>query len=109
MKRKAGKSMINSKQRAFLRTLSNSSENTFQIGKAGISEQIIKQYDEILIAREIVKTNVLKTCEKTPAEAAKHIADLVQADVVQVVGRKFVLYRKSEKLVKESKSIVLPW
>lgn len=101
--------MINSKQRAFLRTLSNSFENTFQIGKSGISDQIIKQFDEILTAREIVKTNVLKTCEKSPKETANHIAELVQADVVLVVGRKFVLYRRSEKLAKEGKSIVLPW
>ncbi|MHB1483189.1 MAG: YhbY family RNA-binding protein [Saccharofermentanales bacterium] len=101
--------MINSKQRAFLRKLSNPLENTFQIGKSGLSSQIAQQYDEILTAREIVKTNVLKTCEKSPEEAAKFIAEAVNADVVQVVGRKFVLYRKSEKLVKEGKSIVLPW
>lgn len=101
--------MINSKQRAFLRSLSNSLENTMQIGKSGISEQMTKQYDEILTAREIIKTNVLKTCEQTPKEAAAMVAEAVQADVVSVVGRKFVLYRKSDKLVQEGKSIILPW
>jgi len=101
--------MLNGKQRAFLRALSNSYENTFQIGKSGITDQTIKQFDEILTAREIVKTNVLKTSDQTPKEAAHFIAESVQADVVIVVGRKFVLYWKSEKLAKEGKSIVLPW
>ena len=101
--------MINSKQRAFLRGKANSLDSTFQIGKAGISEQVLKQYDEILIAREIVKTHVLKTCEETPKAIAHSIAASVQAEVVSVVGGKFVLYRRSEKLAKEGKSMVLPW
>jgi RNA-binding protein len=101
--------MINSKQRAFLRAKANSFENTFQIGKSGMSEQILKQYDEILTAREMVKTHVLKTCEETPKNIAHAVAASVHAEVVSVVGGKFVLYRKSEKLAKEGKSIVLPW
>jgi len=101
--------MINSKQRAFLRAMANSLESTFQIGKSGISEQAVKHYDEILIAREIVKTHVLKTCEESPKIVAHSIATLIDAEVVSVIGRKFVLYRKSEKLAKEGKSIVLPW
>lgn len=101
--------MINSKQRAFLRAIANSLESTFQIGKSNVSEQMVKHYDEILVAREIVKTHVLKTCDETPKAVAHSIAELVNAEVVSVVGRKFVLYRKSEKLTKEGKSIVLPW
>ncbi len=101
--------MINSKQRAFLRAKANSLDNTFQIGKSGISEQVLTQYDEILTAREMVKTHVLKTCEETPKSIAHSIAASVKAEVVSVVGGKFVLYRRSEKLAKEGKSIVLPW
>lgn len=100
---------MNGKQRAFLRAMANSFESTFQIGKSGVSEQVIKHYDEILVAREIVKTHVLRTCEDTPKNIAHSIAASTNAEVVSVVGRKFVLYRKSEKLVQEGKSIVLPW
>ncbi len=101
--------MINSKQRAFLRAMANPLESTFQLGKSGISEQVLKQYEDILVAREIVKTNVLRTCEDTPQNIARSVAASISAEVVCIVGRKFVLYRKSEKLVKEGKSIVLPW
>jgi len=101
--------MINSKQRAFLRAMANPMESIFQLGKSGISEQVLKQYDDILTAREIVKTNVLKSCDDTPANIARSVALSVHAEVVCVVGRKFVLYRKSEKLVKDGKSIILPW
>lgn len=101
--------MIQSKQRAFLRAMANTMDSTIQIGKSGISEHVLQQYDEILIVREIVKTNVLKSCEKTPKETAIEVATAIDAEVVSVVGRKFVLYRKSDKLAKEGKSIVLPW
>lgn len=101
--------MINSKQRAFLRAAANSLDSLFQIGKSGVTELVLKQYDEILTAREIVKTNVLKTCEDTPQNLARQIADSVHAEVVSVIGRKFVLYRKSDKLAKDGKSMILPW
>ncbi len=101
--------MINSKQRAFLRAMANKLDSTFQIGKSGLSEQVLKQFDEILISREIVKTNVLKSCDDTPKNIAESIAGAINADVVCVVGKKFVLYRKSDKLAKDGKSIVLPW
>lgn len=101
--------MINSKQRAFLRAMANKLDSTFQIGKSGISQQVLNQYDEILIAREIVKSNVLKSCDEAPRTLADSIAASIGAQVVSVIGRKFVLYRKSEKLAKEGKSIILPW
>lgn len=101
--------MISSKQRAFLRAMANPLDSTFQIGKAGISPQVLNQYEEFLTAREIVKSNVLKSCEDTPKNIAQAVAEAVHAEVVGVVGRKFVLYRKSDKLAKEGKSIVLPW
>lgn len=101
--------MINSKQRAFLRAMANPLENAIQIGKSGVTDNVKEQYEEILTAKEIIKTNVLKTCEASPKEAAHEIATALGAEVVSVVGRKFVLYRKSDKLAKEGKSIILPW
>ncbi len=96
------------KQRAFLKSTANDLECAFQIGKSGKSKNIINQYDEILTAREIVKTNVLKSCEEDAKDIAYFLAEKTNAEVVCVVGRKFVLYRKSEKLSLEGKSIKIP-
>ncbi len=95
--------MLNSRQRAQLRSLANTMEAIFQVGKGGIGEQIIKQVDDALEARELIKMSVLETSEETSRTAADKIANAVGADVVQVIGRKFVLYRES----KDNKQIVL--
>ena len=99
---------MNGRQRAFLRSLSNGMDSTFQIGKNGISPNVIRQFDELLTAREIVKANVLKTCEESPKEAANKIAEITGSYIVSVIGRKFVLYRKSPELESEGKEIILP-
>jgi RNA-binding protein len=95
--------MLNSRQRAQLRGLANTMDAIFQVGKGGIGEQIIKQVDDALEARELIKMTVLETSEETSRTAADKIAKAVKADVVQVIGRKFVLYRES----RENKQIVL--
>ncbi len=95
--------MLNSRQRAQLRGLANTMDAIFQVGKGGIGEQIIKQVDDALEARELIKMSVLETSEETSRTAADKIAKAVGADVVQVIGRKFVLYRES----RDNKQIVL--
>jgi len=100
---------MTSRQRAFLRGLANPLETTFQIGKGGCNDNMVRQYDEYLTAHEIVKSNVLKSCEELPKEVAKKLADSLDADIVMTIGRRFVLYRKSQKLVSEGKSIIIPW
>lgn len=97
--------MLNSRQRAQLRGMANSYEAIFQVGKGGINDQLIKQVDEALEARELIKMRVLETCPQTSREAADSIANSVGADVVQVIGYRFILYRESKnnktiKLVK---------
>ena len=93
--------MLNSRQRAQLRGLANDFETILQVGKMGISENTIKQVDDALEARELIKMSVLETCPLTSREAADELAKNVKADVVQVIGRKFILYRQSkEKLIK---------
>ena len=89
--------MLNSRQRAQLRGLANNIEAIFQIGKGGIGEQLIKQVGEALEARELIKLSVLETCEESSRTAADKIAIATDSDVVQVIGRKFVLYRKSKE------------
>lgn len=97
--------MLNSRQRAQLRGIANTYETIFQVGKSGIGDQLIKQVDEALEARELIKLRVLETSPLTAREAADKIADGVGADVVQVIGYRFILYRESKnnktiKLVK---------
>ena len=95
--------MLTSKQRAQLRGMANTMETILQIGKGGISEQTIKQIDDALTARELIKIRTLETSPVTSREAADKIAAQIGADVVQVIGTKIVLYRES----KDNKTIYL--
>lgn len=96
--------MLTSKQRAYLRSLANSIDTILMVGKGGLSEQIYKTADDALTARELIKGKVLETCELSVREVADTIAGEINADVVQVIGTKFVLYRKNE----DEPVIVLP-
>jgi RNA-binding protein len=89
--------MITTKQRAYLRGLANSIDTILQIGKGGISDTLLKQVDDALFARELVKMRVLENAPLFAREAAVELAEKMNADVVQVIGTKFVLYRKNPK------------
>lgn len=96
--------MLTSKQRAYLRSLSNNMSPIFQVGKGGISEEMCLQIGNALTARELMKASVLANSGYTAREAADAIAEYLDADVVSVSGNRFVLYRESE----EKKKIELP-
>ena len=96
--------MINSKQRAYLRSLSQNMDTIFQIGKGGITEEICNQIYNALEARELIKARVLDNSGYTAKEAANIIAEVVECEVVSCVGSRFVLYKESEK----KKRIELP-
>ena len=89
--------MLNSRQRAQLRGLANSFETILQVGKSGVSENTVKQVSDALEARELIKLRTLVTCPTTPRETAEEIAEKTGADVVQVIGSRFVLYKESEE------------
>ena len=89
--------MLTSKQRAYLRSLAVDLDTIVMVGKSGMSPELTKQADDALTARELIKGKVLATAPLSSREAAEQIAADVQADVVQVIGSKFVLYRKNEK------------
>ena len=95
---------LTSKQRAQLRGLANGVPTIFQIGKGGINENFLKQVEDALKARELIKINSLETTPIAPKELANIIAEKVKCDVVQVVGRKMIFYKRNEKDPK----IVLP-
>lgn len=96
--------MINSKQRAYLRGLSNKIDSIFQIGKGGVTPEFIEAIEGALETRELIKCNVLNNCTEDIKYIASAISDRTQADIVQVIGKKIVIYRESS----ENAKIVLP-
>ena len=96
--------MLTSKQRAYLRSLSQKLDTIFQIGKGGISEETCTQIANALEARELIKARVLDNSGYSAREAADEIAETINCDVVSCVGTKFVLYKESVK----KKRIELP-
>ena len=89
--------MITSKQRAYLRSLSQDLDTIFQIGKGGITEEICTQISNALEARELIKARILDNSGYTAKEAANEIAEAISCDVVSCVGTRFVLYKESKK------------
>ena len=97
--------MLTSKQRAYLRSLAVKEDTILMMGKSGMSPELIKQADDALEKRELIKGRVLpESSPMTSREAAEAIAQDTGSDVVQVIGSRFVLYRKKKKDPK----IVLP-
>lgn len=95
---------MNSKQRALLRGQANSLEPLFQIGKGGISDTFIKQAEDALYKRELIKLKVLlETSPITPREAADEIALRTNSEVVQVVGGSMIFYKYNPELHKDEK------
>lgn len=87
--------MLTSKQRAYLRGIAQSYETIFQIGKGGINDNLIMQVNDALRKRELIKLRVLDNSGYTSREAADAIAEKVSADVVQVIGSRFVLFKRN--------------
>lgn len=98
--------MITSKQRAFLRKLANNLEPVFQIGKGGITDELIHQLANALEARELIKVHVLETAMLDIKPTCNEIAERLYAEPVQAIGSKFVLYKRAEK--EKNRSIELP-
>ena len=95
--------MLTSKQRAQLRGIANSAETTLHIGKSGITETVIQQLHEGLVAREIVKGKVLENAPITPREACDSLAAACKGHPVQVIGSKFVVYRPNPEIDKDKR------
>ncbi|MCX7773921.1 MAG: ribosome assembly RNA-binding protein YhbY [Clostridia bacterium] len=96
--------MLTGKQRSYLRSLANTIPAIFQVGKNGIDENVIKQFEEALEARELVKASVLKNSLYTAREACHELAEAIGAEPVSVIGNRFVLYKES----RENRVIELP-
>lgn len=96
--------MLNSKQRAYLRSLANTTKAITQIGKEGISEEFLNSLDEMLRARELVKVSILDNASLDSKEAANAICGQLRAEFVQAIGSKFTIYRRNN----EEPKIIFP-
>ncbi len=96
--------MITGNQRRFLKSLAHDLSPMVYIGKAGLTENIIKEIDVNLEVRELVKVKLQEGCSLDPKEVANEVKDQLKAEFVQSIGKKFTLYRPS----KENRQIELP-
>lgn len=95
---------MTSKQRAYLKGLAMNIDPVFQIGKSSLTPEVTEAVSEALEARELIKISVLKNCIDDPREIAEVMSERTKSTIVQVIGKKIVLYRESKK----KKKIQLP-
>lgn len=96
---------MTSKQRAYLKGLAMTMDPIFQIGKNSLTPENTKAIQEALEARELIKISVLQNCLDDPKELAQLVSERTRSQVVQVIGKKIVLYKEGKD---EKKKIVLP-
>ena len=95
---------MTSKQRSYLKGLAMNLEPVFQIGKSSVTPENVEAISEVFNTRELVKISILKNCLDDPKEVANTVAERTRSQVVQVIGKKIVLY----KPFKENPKIILP-
>ncbi|MBD8069225.1 ribosome assembly RNA-binding protein YhbY [Bacillus sp. PS06] len=96
--------MLTGKQKRFLRSKAHHLDPIFQVGKGGVNENMIKQIDDVLEARELIKVSVLQNCEEDRDTVAETLSNGAHAELVQVIGNTIVLYKES----RENKQLELP-
>ena len=95
----------NSKQRAYLKSLAMELQPIVQIGKSGLTPELTAAVQEAVDARELIKISVLQNCLEDPRKMAQIIADRTHSEVVQVIGKKIVLYKQGKD---DKRKIILP-
>lgn len=95
---------MTSKQRAYLKSLASNLDPIFQVGKSSLTPELTEAISEAFNTRELIKVGVLKNCFDDPREIAQMVAERTHAQVVQVIGKKIVLYKEN----KDNKKIILP-
>ena len=88
---------MTSKERAYLRAKANSIEAIFQVGKGGITPELLKQLDNAIEARELIKISILETAPGSAKELAEELATGSNSVVIQTVGNKVTLFRQKKK------------
>lgn len=95
---------MTSKQRSYLKGLAMNIDPVFQIGKSGLTPEVTEAVSEAFNTRELIKLSVLKNCLENPKEIADILGERTKSQVVQVIGKKIILYKES----KDHKKIELP-
>lgn len=95
--------MLNSRQRAQLRAMANGIDTILQIGKGGITDNVVAQVSDALKTRELIKGRVLESSMMTAREAADTLCRLCRAESVQTIGSRFVLYKENHEIPKEKR------
>jgi RNA-binding protein len=98
---------LTGKQRAQLRAMANGLEPVVHIGKDGIGDNLVRQADDALEARELIKCRVLENCELTAREACDELSKRTRSEQVQVIGTKFVLYRATHRKDKKDRIVLV--
>lgn len=93
--------MITSKQRAYLRAMANSLDPIFQIGKGGITDELLTQLSLALEARELIKIHILETALLDTKECISELSEKLSAEPVQAIGSKVVLYKRAVKVANQ--------
>ena len=96
---------MTTKQRAYLKSLAMTMDPIFQVGKSSMTPGLTEAISEALEARELIKISVLQNCLDDPNEIAQVVAERTHSQVVQVIGKKIILYKEGKK---EKKKIILP-
>ena len=96
--------MLTGKQKSYLKGLAHTMQPIIQVGKNGVNDALIKTVYDALEARELIKVSVLQNCLEEPKSIAEEIASVIEAEVVQVIGKTIVFYKESGK----KKQIILP-
>ena len=96
---------MTTKQRAYLKSLAMTMEPIFQVGKSSMTPGLTQAISEALEARELIKISVLKNCADDPRELAEIISERTRSEIVQVIGKKIILYKRGKK---DKRKIELP-
>lgn|SRR5699024_5029413 len=96
--------MLTGKQKRFLRSKANTMRPIFQVGKAGVNENMIEQMNEALEKRELMKVSILQNCLEDKETVAEEIASGTDGEIVQIIGNNIVVYKESI----DHKTIILP-
>lgn len=96
--------MLTGKQKRFLRSKAHHLNPIFQVGKGGVNENMVRQINEALEVRELIKVSILQNCDEDKDTVAQQLVEGCAAELVQIIGHTIVLYKES----RENKEIVLP-
>jgi RNA-binding protein len=99
--------ILTGKQKSYLRSLGSTMDPVVQIGKTGISDTLLDSTKQALVARELIKVKVLQNCADEPKEILAELASVAHAELVQVIGRNGLLYKRNRDPEKKKK-IELP-